>query len=72
MTGLNQSDYSIYIFQLMLKAYRFPCITSKNYCEETVFPLSMASSEVSLYSHLVQITPTMTAVIGSKLTSQGQ
>lgn len=71
MTGLNQSDYSIYIFQLMLKAYRFPCITCKNYCEETVFPLSMASSEVSLYS-LVQIMPTMTAVIGSKLTSQGQ
>lgn len=72
MRGLNQSDYCMYISQSMLKAYRFPCITSKNYCEETVFPLSTTSSGVSLYPPLVQIMPTMTAVIGSKLTSQGQ
>lgn len=69
MRGLNQSDYCMYISLFMLKAYRFPCKTSKNYCEETVFPLSIASSEVSLYPPLVQKMPTMTAVIGSKLTS---
>lgn len=69
MRGLNQSDYCMYISQFMLRAYRFPCITSKIYCEEMVFPLSMTSSEVSLYPPLVQIMPAMTAVIGSTLTS---
>lgn len=35
MKRLNWSEYCIYIPQLMLRAYRFPCVTLRNYGEET-------------------------------------
>lgn len=59
MRELNQPDYCMYIFWFTLIAYRFPCVTSRNYCEETgSFPLQH-NSEV-LYPPLVQITPIIT------------